>query len=245
LSEQREGCELVTVYRRDSTMNQHHRSNRRTRRALTGLVVGTVTAALVGPALGSAAVASPARAADRAHSGLGNRSLAQVLAADKGFDHNWSDFDILEKAVLTVLAAKPDSPVKVLTQGGTRLTAFIPTDRAFRRLVRDLTGNAPRTERGTFRAIAHLAGVDTLEAILLYHVVPGATVTSNKVVKLNGAALTTAQGGTVTVQIRGGNVRLVDQDHNARNPKVIAVDINKGNRQIAHAINRVLRPIDL
>ena len=61
----------------------------------------------------------------------------------------------------------------MLAKGRTRLTAFVPTDRAFRRLVRSLTGNLPRTEKATFRAVATVADVDTLEAILLYHVVPG------------------------------------------------------------------------
>jgi uncharacterized surface protein with fasciclin (FAS1) repeats len=204
-------------------------------------LAGLVTAALAGTTL----AAAPAQAdqADRAQ--LGHRSLAKVLMKDKGFDHNWQDFDILEKAVTTVLAAKPDSQVKVLTQGRTRLTAFLPTDRAFRRLVRDLTGRTPHTERGTFRAIKKVADVDTLEAVLLYHVVPGKTLGSRKVGKLDGASVTTAQGAPITVRIRGKRVVLVEQDPDARNPRVIAVDINKGNKQIAHAIDRVLRPIDL
>ena len=40
-------------------------------------------------------------------------------------------------------------------------------------------------------------------------------------------------------------VRLIDADRNDGNPRVVAFNINKGNRQIAHAINRVLRPVDL
>jgi len=222
-------------------MNHRHT---RTRKARLGLVAA-VTATLVGANVGASLEADPAHAAYASGHRLGHRSLAQVLAADKGFDRNWSDFDILDKAVTTVLAAKPDSPVKVLTQGRTRLTAFLPTDRAFRRLVHDLTGRAPRTERGTFRAITHVADVDTIEAILLYHVVPGQTLPASKVVKLDGTSVTTAGGGQITVRVHGANVRLVDQDPDARNPRVVAVDINKGNRQIAHAINRVLRPIDL
>ena len=87
-----------------------------------------------------------------------------MLAADgTKFDHNWRDFDIVEKAVLTVLKAKPNSPVGVLTNGRKRVTAFIPTDAAFRRLVTDLTGTAPRTE-GPRSSRAGLADVDTLEA---------------------------------------------------------------------------------
>jgi uncharacterized surface protein with fasciclin (FAS1) repeats len=144
-----------------------------------------------------------------------------------------------------VLAAKPHSPVGVLAQGRTRLTAFLPTDAAFRRLARGLTGHAPRTERGTFRAIAGTVAVDTLEAVLLYHVIPGRTLGSRHVTRLGGTSLTTAGGGQIRIRIHGRNVWLVDLDPDARNPKVVATDINQGNRQIGHAINRVLRPIDL
>jgi uncharacterized surface protein with fasciclin (FAS1) repeats len=85
--------------------------------------------------------------------------------------------------------------------------------------------------------------------VLLYHVVAGTTLDSGKVLKADGAELTTAQGGTVTVKVSGSGkkttVALVDQDPSSRDPRVIVLDINKGNRQIAHGINRVLRPLDL
>ena len=228
-------------------MNQQncHNPMRASKRRFTGAITAAVVSvAMTAPLAG---VLSPASAAT-GHAGshhLGNRSLAAVLAADKGYDQNWGDFDILEKAVTTVLGAKPDSPVMVLTQGRKRLTAFIPTDRAFRRLAFALTGHRPRTERGTFRAIAHAADVDTLEAVLLYHVIPGRTLGSAKVGKLDGATVTTAAQVPLTIRIRRGKVVLVDQDPDARNARVVAVDINKGNKQIAHAVNRVLRPIDL
>ena len=45
--------------------------------------------------------------------------------------------------------------------------------------------------------------------------------------------------------VNGPAIRLKDRDGNSRNARVIAVDINKGNKQIAHGIDRVLRPIDL
>ena len=42
-------------------------------------------------------------------------------------------------------------------------------------------------------------------------------------------------------------IRLVDHDRNDRNPLVDprALDINRGNAQIAHGITFVLRPADL
>jgi hypothetical protein len=40
-------------------------------------------------------------------------------------------------------------------------------------------------------------------------------------------------------------VSLRDADPDASNPYVVQPNINKGNKQIAHGINRVLRPVDL
>ena len=178
--------------------------------------------------------------------GSGNRSLAGVLAKDgKGFDRNWNDFDIVDNAVRAVLTAKPNSPVKVLADGKTRVTAFLPTDRAFRLLVKDITGTWAGSEKQVFTTVASL-GIDTVEAVLLYHVVPGSTISYKQARRANGAALTMASGGTVTVKVRSRVfVKLVDADTDDADPYVIKANINKGNKQIAHGIDRVLRPINL
>ena len=195
--------------------------------------------ATVAAAPGAQAAPSPA---DRA----GKTSLADVLAADgQRFDKKWGDFDILDAAVMAVLDAKPKSAVAVLADGKVRLTAFLPNDRAFRKLARTLTGKAPKTEKATFTALAGAAGIDVIETVLLYHVVPGKTLNAAKVVQADGKKLTTAQGGKITVNVKGKKVVLVDADPDVHNPRVIATDINKGNRQIGHAINRVLLPLDL
>jgi uncharacterized surface protein with fasciclin (FAS1) repeats len=207
------------------------------RRAAVG-----VTAAIL------AATAWPSGAA--AHNGTsaptGTRSLAQVLTKDtSGFDRNRYDFDILTKAVLTVLDAKPGSPVKVLTDGSVALTAFLPNDAAFQNLVRDITdGGRTPTEEQAFTAVAGL-GVDTVEAVLLYHVVPGATIDARTALKSDGAALKTAAGASVTVDVRYRGIALLDADTSDRDPRVVWFDVNRGNRQIAHVIDRVLRPVDL
>jgi uncharacterized surface protein with fasciclin (FAS1) repeats len=209
----------------------------------------TAAAGLTAVVLAATATVAAAPGAQAAPSGThraGTTSLAAVLAADgHHFDKKWGDFDILDAAVMAVLKEKPKSPVAVLADGKVRLTAFLPTDRAFRRLAKTLTGKAPKTERATFKTLAKAAGVDVIETVLLYHVVPGKTLGAAKVVKADGKKLTTAQGGTVTVRVKGKKVILVDADPDVRNPRVIATDINKGNRQIAHAINRVLLPLDL
>ncbi len=182
----------------------------------------------------------------------GTRSLAAVLTADGNqFDRNWSDYDIVTEAVLAVLAAKPSSPVGVLTRGDVALTAFIPNDRAFQVLARDLTGRWYGTEKGVFAALADAVGINTLESVLLYHVVPGATITASMALQSNGAALATAlPGASIKVRVLSKWLKLIelrDQDPTDLNPIVDprALDINKGNKQIAHGILLVLRPADL
>jgi len=203
----------------------------------------------IGAAVTAAGITAAPAAAFAGATTTGTRSLAAVLTADKsGFDRNGHDYDILTKAVLTVLQAKPQSPVKVLTDGSVAVTAFLPDDRAFERLAQDLTGaHRLPSEQQAFTTVAGL-GVDTVESVLLYHVVPGATIDATTARRSNGAALTTALGSSITVKVEGGwscRIRLVDADTSDRDPRVVRTDINKGNRQIAHGIDRVLRPVDL
>jgi Fasciclin domain len=197
-------------------------------------------------ALGSTAlVAAPAQAST-ADASAGNIPLVEVLGADGvKFDKSWKDFDIVEAAAFAVLDANPDSPVGLLANGKVRLTAFVPTDKAFRILVKDLTGKKLDSEKKVFKAVASL-GIDTVETVLLYHVVPGKTLTSDKVVAADGAAVPTAlEDASVTVKVQGKKVFLVDNDTSDADPQVIVLDINRGNKQVAHGINRVLRPLDL
>ena len=181
----------------------------------------TAVAAL-GLAGTAALVSAPSASAHgwRCHSSTGTRSLAAVLAKDgSGFDRDWNDFDIVDNAVTAVLTAKPGSAVGVLADGKVALTAFLPTDRAFRHLASDLTGKRYGSESAVFADVASL-GIDTVEAVLLYHVVPGATVTYRQALRSDGAALTTASGGDGDGG-RGQDRRLVqlkDADRNDRNP---------------------------
>ena len=203
------------------------------------------TAALTAAVAGSLLASAPSQAVT-ADAQAGNTPLVEVLGADGvKFDQKWGDFDIVEAAAFAVLDANPDSPVGLLGNGKFRLTAFAPTDKAFRALVQDLTGKKLASEKKVFKKVAGL-GIDTVEAVLLYHVVPGATLTSDKVLEADGAVLTTAaDGATLTVSVKGDTVKLIDNDPDAGNAKVVVLDINRGNKQIAHGINKVLRPLDL
>ena len=198
-------------------------------------------------ALGAAAVlgATAFAAAPAANAAEGETSLAEVLKVGQAkFDRDFTDFDIVTKAAEAVLAAKPDSNVKLLADGSVALTVFAPTDQAFINLASALSGSQVKTEAAAFKAVAGL-GIDTVEQVLLYHVVPGGPILSQDALKANGARLKTAEGKNLGVRVTSKPaIILVDRAPKLANPRVILdkVDINKGNKQVAHGINGVLLP---
>ncbi|MEZ5269151.1 MAG: hypothetical protein R2789_11525 [Microthrixaceae bacterium] len=67
-----------------------------------------------------------------------------------------------------------------------------------------------------FSAVASL-GIDTVETVLLYHVVPGATIDSDTAANVPfDTALTTAQGGDIQVRpyVPAWKWVVLDQDPN-------------------------------
>jgi len=179
------------------------------------------------------------------------RTIADVLLSDTarddadGFDHRWSDFDIVTQAVLlfpdiAAAAAEPDAT----------LTVFAPTDAAFRALVQDLTGQRLDSEADVFAAVAGL-GIDTVRAVLTYHVVPtelsyGA---ARRAVESGPVSLPTLNGATLTAESTGGwwrLIRLVDQEPDLRDPIVVLPNVHgKLANGYIHGIDRVLIPVDL
>jgi uncharacterized surface protein with fasciclin (FAS1) repeats len=205
---------------------------------------------ILGKAAAGAAVAALLLAgAPAASAAEGTTSLATVLKAGQAkFDKDFKDYDIVTKAVEAVLAAKPNSPVKVLADGNTAVTAFIPNDKAFMNLASALSGKKVHTESEAFNIVAGL-GIPTVEQVLQYHVVPGSTILSQDALKANGANLKTAlKGKTIGVRVNTAapSITLVDKATKLPNPKVILsqVDINKGNKQVAHGIDAVLLPMN-
>jgi uncharacterized surface protein with fasciclin (FAS1) repeats len=202
-------------------------------------------------AIGTAALAVTATllASPAAQAADGTTSLATVLKVGQStFDKDTSNYSILTKAIEAVLAAKPNSPVKVLADGNTAVTAFIPTDKAFLNLASKLTHKKVTSEEAAFKAVAGL-GIPTVEKVLEYHVVPGATLLSGDALKANGARLATALPGKkigVVVNTAKPSITLVDGATKLANPRVILsqVDINEGNKQVAHGIDAVLLPMN-
>lgn len=198
-------------------------------------------------ALGVVAIAPTTASAT---GGSSDQTLADILLADSarddadGFDRRWWDFDIVTQAVLLF----PDL-VEGASNPDAELTAFLPNDQAFRRLVKEITGEWVRAEADVFAAVASL-GVDTVEDVLQYHIVP-VSISYRDARKADGATLPTLlEGATLDVDVVGKRwwqrVRIVDADTDDRNPTVVWPNVGgKASNGYAHGINRVLRPIDL
>jgi uncharacterized surface protein with fasciclin (FAS1) repeats len=199
-------------------------------------------------ALGAAAalVAVAPAAANASDAPAPTTTIAQLLLSDashddaKGFDRNWHDYDIVTQAVL----AFPDLTAAV-SDPAAQLTVFAPSDAAFRRLVKDLTGKTMRTEGDVFGAVVGL-GLDTVKTVLTYHIL-GTKISAADAFAAAPVDVTTLQGGTIGVKInRRHQLALVDKDPGSTDPRVAAPDL--GGQQIngfVHGIDRVLRPVDL
>ena len=198
-------------------------------------------------ALATGLAVAPAQAAPAS----GEQSLAAVLTADGNgtFDNNWYDYDIVTQAVLGVLAAKPDSNVKLLTDGSVALTAFIPNDRAFRLLAHDIGHKWYRTEKGVFDKLVKKLGIrcDRGGPALPR----GARRPHHGQGRPQGRRRQAGHRCRCFDRRRQGQERPGDhpdrRDRNDYHPRVNPwqTDINEGNKKIAHGITRVLRPINL
>ena len=182
-------------------------------------------------------------------------SVLDLLEADgTAFDGNWYDYDILEAAARVVVDGKPGTTVAALADPNASLTVLAPNDRALQVLAYDLTGKWYGTEAGVLNGIAGaiMNGLkadleDTLEAVLLYHVI-GGRATFADVKSLSGKSVTTVGGGSIGIKYYPwlNLVVLRDADTDDANPWVVngERDIAVGN-SIVHGISLVLRPINL
>ena len=167
-------------------------------------------------------------------------TLAQILLSDGDmFDSDQTDFDIVTQAIL----ACSDDLVAGASNPEASLTAFLPTDKAFRILVSDVFGTSIKDEAALFGAIAGTFDCGTIETILKYHVVPGTYYASDVLGVADGTPLTTLSLLDITVDFKGkGQIRLVDNEPMLRDPIIRATDIMADNG-VAHVIDRVLLPI--
>lgn len=134
-----------------------------------------------------------------------------------------SNFSILVEA-LTTSGLSTDF-VSVLSADGP-YTVFAPTNAAFEALL------AASPDWNSLSDIP----VETLEAVLKYHVIAGANVTASEIT--DGLQPETVLGSTITINTTNG---VTITDGQSRNSSVIVADVQTSNGVI-HAINNVLIP---
>jgi uncharacterized surface protein with fasciclin (FAS1) repeats len=164
-------------------------------------------------------------------------SIVDVAVAASGGgtpDSNPYDYDLLVQAVIATGLAP------VLSDTTRDFTVFAPNDKAFLRLVTDLTGVAPASEAEALVTITTALSLDQISNVLLYHVVPDRSLGVVRV--LISKSLTMANGGVV--EPRG--IKLRDENTDLRDPRLVrnAINITASNGVI-HTIDRVLIPASL
>jgi len=221
-------------------------------------VAGAASVALVASAI------VPVTAAPIERTASGQKALTVVLdVADFALDPNWNDFDIFAGMVSTYLQNRPNGSARVLADGKTALTCFVPTDRAFKTFASNLKGKLIKNERNVFTYLLDFAqvtadnasiisggrytAVDVLETMVLSHCTTG-TMSSEM---LHTSArkrlpMTMLSGAVLTPRIVYGKVTLYDAGTKFYNPRrTPQPTINAGNRQVAFAISDLIVPVDL
>lgn len=173
-----------------------------------------------------------ALAKDWHHKPAGSIVDVAVKASGGGTpDANPHDFDLLIQAV-TATGLAP-----VLSDTSQRFTVFAPNDRAFLRLVADLSGSQPASEQTALQTAVSALGVEKIKNVLLYHVVAGRSLSPLQV--LLSRSLTMANGGVV--KPRGVNLR--DETPALRDPRLVLYGLNiRAANGVIHTIDRVLVP---
>ena len=157
--------------------------------------------------------------------------VAVKASSADGPDDNPYDYDLLIAAV-TATGLAP-----TLADESKTFTVFAPNDRAFKRLVADLSGSYPASEQAALDAVLATFTVDQVRNVLLYHVVAGKRLSPLQV--LLSRSLTMANGGTV----RPRGLVLRDETPALRDPRLLLYGLNlKATNGVIHTISRVLVP---
>ena len=172
-----------------------------------------------------------------AHGSAPTGSIVDVAVAASGGgtpDSNPYDYDLLVQALVATGLAP------VLSDTSRQFTVFAPNDRAFIRLVTDVTGVAPASEAAALTTITTTLTLEQISGLLLYHVVPDRSLGAIEV--LLSKSLTMANGGTVKPRL----TTLRDENTALRDPRLILTSLNiRATNGILHGIDRVLVPAAL
>ncbi|MEL6123859.1 MAG: fasciclin domain-containing protein [Bacteroidota bacterium] len=142
-----------------------------------------------------------------------------------------SGVDMFSSLVAAVVAADP-MIAETLSDPDGIFTVFAPTNDAFADLISGLGLN-------TLEDVVAAIGVDGLSTVLRYHVVPACAFSNDL---KNGAKIPTAQGETITVDLR--NLALIDKTDTPAQLVPEGLDIRTANG-IVHTIDKVLLPNEI
>ncbi len=195
------------------------------RRIITVIAAAAVVASV-------AAAPSSAAPGSWHHQPAGSVVDVAVKASGGGApDANPGDYDLLVQAVIATGLAP------VLDDESQRYTVFAPNDRAFMRLVADLSGRYPASEQAALDAVVATLGVNKIKNVLLYHVVAGKTLGPLQV--LLAGRVTMANGGT----IKPRGLQLRDETPALRDPRLVLSGLNiRATNGVIHTIDGVLVP---
>lgn len=165
-------------------------------------------------------------------------AIAIAATATTAIAHNHGKAPTVVEAAIAspdhktlVAAVKAANLVDTLSGPGP-FTVFAPNDMAFAAL-----------PKGTVAALLEPGNVAKLQAILAYHVVPGAVNAADliKTIQAGGGStsLKTVAGGVLNASLVNGAVVLTDE--NGGKATVVATDI-KGSNGIIHVTNAVSLP---
>jgi hypothetical protein len=168
-------------------------------------------------------------------------------------DKDRGQFNIIGNAVLALAGSGDLTADDVAALGSAEITAFLPTDVAFRRLVADLQGVKwwQVGEDSVIPILVDTLGLPTIAEVVKYHVYAGGQVDYRTALSLdsnrrNGTDLFIEMysGGELGIDRRGRFLRLDDAGiagFGANRPWVIKRNIDAGSA-IVHGISEVLLP---
>lgn len=150
-------------------------------------------------------------------------NVVETAIATSGGDNG------LDSLVAAVVRADAAAPGLINTLGSVNLTVFAPTNKAFRDLLTALSANK----------IADIP-INTLIAVLQYHVVPGRVFSSD----LSNGNVTMLAGGNTTINLTngtGGGPTVTGNGNAGASSNIIATNVMATNG-VVHVIDRVLLP---
>jgi len=162
------------------------------------------------------------------------------MATFVGIATSDSNFSVLVNALKFIDAQLPGSNlVATLNDPHVSLTVFAPTNAAFGALAKDLGFAGDTTDTGAVtQFLVDNVPVETLKAVVTYHVSPTAQTASDIA---SSGSVATLQGATIGA---GALPTLTDNEPDLINPSLVATDIMADNG-VLHVIDRVLLPVDL